>query len=162
GFSLPAGTRCVDGNECTYPDTCNGAGRCVTNLGDQCEDDNPCTRNVCSPGFPALGPHVACLHSEYANDPLLTPSCPGDCTGLPDGTRCVADGLPCTIDPCQGGTCVAGPPSCPEASGCGAEGTCTAFGCVPSGLPSLCQDDGNPCTADRCDGAQGCVHQPLT
>src|SRR5262249_42167216 len=84
----------------------------------------------------------------------------GDCTGLPDGTRCVADRLPCTIDTCQGGTCVAGPPSCPEASGGGAEGTCTSFGCVPSGLPSLCQDDGNPCTADRCDGARGGVHDP--
>ena len=78
------GGECLDGNPCTVADHCE-QGECV---GDpvQCDDENPCTDNVCT----ETG---GC---EY-------PPAPGECD----------DGDPCTVgDHCAQGACLSTPVQC--------------------------------------------------
>jgi hypothetical protein len=141
---------CEDGSACTI-DTCNELGRCEREGGEgaACDDDDPCT-----------------LDDRCATDV---------CAGTP--LEC-DDGIACTADFCDAGTCV----NQAESSGCPAPTECAvnecspddpaadAQGCVarPSELElSECTEDDNPCTVDRCragvcahdavDDPQGCV-----
>jgi hypothetical protein len=75
---------CSDGNSCTVADHCEG-GECV---GDpvQCDDENPCTENLCTDTGGCEYPPVA-----------------GSCD----------DGDPCTVgDQCEQSTCLGTPVSC--------------------------------------------------
>jgi hypothetical protein len=77
--SLEDGTACSDGNECTLSDLCL-AGSCEGGGSLSCDDDNPCTLDICDPGS-------GCLVS-FTND-----TCD--------------DGNPCTaVDSCFEGACV--------------------------------------------------------
>ena len=144
GNPLPAGTRCVDGNQCTHPDACNGGGLCV---GGPTEDDgNPCTVELDQGGI--------CGHLDGF-------VCPINCSGVADGTLC-SDLNACTTGICQGQTCVSTPITCDEPS-CGGTETCQPFtGCQQVTFGDACEDDGNPCTEGRCDPELGCVQDPLT
>ncbi len=144
GNPLPAGTRCVDGDQCTHPDACNGGGLCV---GGPTEDDgNPCTVELDQGGI--------CGHLDGF-------VCPINCSGVADGTLC-SDLNACTTGTCQGQTCVSTPITCDEPS-CGGTETCQPFtGCQQVTFGDACEDDGNPCTEGRCDPDLGCVQDPLT
>ncbi|MBX3276243.1 MAG: hypothetical protein KF729_38680 [Sandaracinaceae bacterium] len=80
-----------------------------------------------------------------------TPECPGGCD----------DGIPCTIDACEAGRCVARPDdaACGPATFCGGPPRCDArLGCT---FPRPGCDDGLDCTEDVCDEARrSCEHLP--
>ncbi len=108
----------------------------------QCNDDNPCTEDICEAGM--------CVN-----------------TPLPDGTACPDDGNPCTDDVCYRGTC--GHPPEPAGTPCGDQSntdcnnpdTCDGSGqCLPNNEPygTTCTSDGNPCTNDICNGTGSCTH----
>ena len=154
----PADGPCDDGDPCTTGDTCADAA-CVGTGTKDCEDDNPCTQDLCLPGEgcayqPADGPcqdgnpcttDDACVAGQCQGGGLLscddgnlctTDSCSEaeGCVSVPNELPCT-DGDPCTIgDVCDGGECLGG----------------VALEC----------DDGNPCTQDEC-GVAGCLHLPL-
>jgi MYXO-CTERM domain-containing protein len=152
---------CNDLNRCTLVDRCSD-GECRGTGERTCEDNEPCTDDVC---LPATG----CAHRPKAensscddrNGCTVEDKCTaGVCGGV--GASC-ADQNPCTRTNCtpnggcsndneQDGTaCVFN--RCYQNSACQA-GTCTA------GEPIDCEDN-NPCTEDRCDAEAGCVHVAL-
>jgi len=152
-----AGTPCASNLTCQDGDFCNGAERCLA--GEcapgpplDCDDGDPCTRDVCEAA-------VGCAHIEDA--------CPASCAGQLDGTRC-ADGTVCTRgDACAGEACVPGPSvACDDGDPCTSEHCDATHGCVyaeeATGPPCVatcdgvvpdytpCVGDGNMCTLDGC------------
>ncbi|HAN30318.1 MAG TPA: hypothetical protein DCQ06_01850, partial [Myxococcales bacterium] len=153
----------ADGNLCTAGDKCAN-GTCIKGKLVECDDNNPCTVDSCTPN---------------------TGKCAYNPTKL-EGQSCDADGSKCTVkDLCKSGACVAGAAlkcddnnlcttdSCDPASGCksinnikpcDADGDlCTAVDQCANGVcvkDKLIQcDDKNPCTADSCNPKTGkCVY----
>ncbi len=135
---------CEDGSACTI-DTCNELGRCEREggEGDPCDDEDPCTTDdVCANNV---------------------------CTGTP---LVCDDGIACTADFCDGGTCMNQPESsgCAESTECGTnecapdDPDADARGCVSRAADldlSECTEDDDPCTLDRCRGGT-CAHDAVT
>ena len=140
------------------PDGCGGILDCGN-----CNDNNPCTDDSCSPTF-------VCLHASNT----------GPCS----------DGNACTVgDVCAGGTCQPGgtPLNCNDGNDCTVDSCSPAPGCIHALLPNNtdCSDgdactigdrchqgacrpghrrncrDSDPCTYDRCDPHGGCISQPI-
>lgn len=93
---------------------------------------------------------------------VMTPPGDGPVTDTPMGCASGCDdGIPCTIDRCNTGTCV----NTPDNTRCGPDATCdTTRGCVPN-MPMGCRgpsdcDDRNPCTQDLCN-ASVCSNPPV-
>jgi hypothetical protein len=152
---VPNSDDCNDGNECSVGDHCS-AGWCVPDTYLTCNDDNPCTNDVCDG-------ESGCVYSNNAKP----------CT---DGNMCT-DG-----DTCTGGQCIPGPaPVCNDDNVC-TKDSCDPFtGCVYTGIEGSCNDDdmctkgdycsegvcqsgdsvvcddGNECTDDGCNPATGCT-----
>ena len=133
---------CSDGDPCSGGDTCDG-GACVPGLLElQCDDDQPCTNDVCGPD--------GCLFLPKS----------GACS---DGSECSAG------DFCEKGKCLPGPPlKCDDGSVCTID-KCDAFvGCTYELVDSTCCvagfsvcDDQNSCTTDVCDEvAVTCTYVP--
>ncbi len=131
----PEGAPCDDGDDCTHPDTCDADGVC-RGTPFSCDDDNPCTDDVCRPD--------------------------GSCDHLHNSAPC-DDGDPCTEDDrCRAAACRGDPKDCSWLDdGCKVGACDPASGqCRPQPAPdgTAC-DDGDPCTADeRCVGGT-CIHQ---
>jgi len=123
-------------------------------LDSDCDDFNPCTRDVCS----RLCVHtplnrIACNDSNQCttNDTCTD----GVCIGTP--VNCPSDGNPCTINTCLLGQCTEIPLSgipCADGNACTTSDQCSFGGCI--GTPMNC-DDGKVCTTDTCSPATGCV-----
>jgi hypothetical protein len=155
---MPPGTLCSDGNPCTAGDHCS-AGLCAPGTEVSCDDDNPCTEDLCDP-------EDGCLYSaknlpcDDGNFCTIGDHCVGgNCIGVP--TVC-EDGNPCTKGLCDPASGKCSFPitegSCNDGNPCTVNDTCDAGLCV--GSPKSC-DDNNPCTADACEGPNGCVHMAL-
>lgn len=83
-----AGSPCNDGNQCTDPDVCDGAGKCVGGPPVICPDFQ-CQQT------PGCDPFLGCAYSQQ-----------------PDGTPC-DDGIACSFnDQCVGGICSGTVPTC--------------------------------------------------
>ena len=156
------GSECdADGSVCTVGDACK-TGKCVPGKETSCDDNHPCTDDLCSP-------LSGCQHADNSD-------------------ACDADGNPCTVgDACKSGGCLPGKPkscddgsictddSCVKASGdclhlagnnggkaCNADNStctvgdkCVAGKCI-AGPGKVCSD-GNVCTQDDCNPSGGCV-----
>ena len=180
--NLSAGAGCGDptNDDCTNPDTCDGAGVCLDNHetdGTACPDDgNDCTDDVCATGactHPSLAAGAAC--GDPLDDDCTNPdTCDGAGTCLDnhetDGTACTDDGNECTDDVCATGVCTH--PDHPAGTACGdpANGDCTnpdacdgAGACLDNHETdgTTCTDDGNVCTNDECLVGV-CVHPDNT
>jgi len=152
-----AGTPCVLGSACADGNFCNGIERCIAGECQpgsplECDDGDPCTRDLCEPV-------AGCAHAED--------QCPASCAGLSDGTRC-ADGTVCTRgDGCASGVCVPGASvscddgdpctreRCDPVLGCAYAEEAVVFPCVPDcngGVADYtpCPGDDNVCTLDAC------------
>ena len=165
------GSPCNDANVCTSNDYCQ-AGQCV-GLSVVCEDNNPCTAELCDPELGCLfepqsaipcDDKDACTTGDTCEEGLCQgdndPSCQcfedADCWEFEDGDLCNG-----TLR-CEDNHCIVDPQSivtCEEAD----QGACTVSVCVPetggcltSASPegALCDDD-NACTsADHCESGQ--------
>lgn len=175
--SCDAVTGCVhsnvaDGTYCEDADLCDGREQCFGGVCQQgtaltCNDNNPCTVDVCNPQ------NGSCGSIPLPNE-----------TPCPDGDLCDADACmngvcvqgpaivcandndnnPCTANTCvpATGVCVPGNvpngTPCPDGDFCDGTETCAAGTCSVPGTPLSCPDDGNPCTTDLCAPAAGCLH----
>ncbi len=125
---------CTDNNDCTTDDHCQN-GECVAgqSLYD-CDDDNPCTDDICNPtGEP---------HCTY--QPNF-----GDCN---DNNPCTENDV-CGTDEFGNGVCLPGPDErdCADTNPC-TDDWCLDFeGCRHSPMPGQDCEDGNLCTInDSC------------
>jgi MYXO-CTERM domain-containing protein len=179
---LTAGAACGDGtdDDCANPDTCDGAGACLSNDeadGTSCTDDgNDCTADACTSGVcehPALSVGTAC--GDGTDSDCLNPdTCDGagacQSNDESDGTACTSDGNDCTGDVCGSGVCThpnetAGT-SCGDGTDddCRNPDTCDGSGSCLANDESdgtSCTDDGNECTDDVCASA-ACDHPALS
>lgn len=136
---VPAGEVCDDGEFCSAPDTCDGAGVCVAGPPRSCDDELACTTDTCDDTT------SACVNT-------ITDGC------VIDGT-CVATGMRNPSNDCE--SCdptrsrTAWSPravgeSCDDGLFCTEDETCDAAAvCV--GVPKTDCDDDLDCTFDRCD-----------
>ncbi len=153
---VPANGPCDDGLVCTTGDQCV-AGKCVAGPPLDCDDSNPCTKDLCGPD--------GCTHDALSgacddgNSCTLNDSCAnGQC--VPGQMLDCNDGNPCTTDSCTDqGVCLhaATAGACDDGNSCTVGDSCVNGQCGHSGLLSC--DDGNVCTSDSCDPDSGCIHQ---
>ncbi|HEV8200541.1 MAG TPA: hypothetical protein VGS03_11010 [Candidatus Polarisedimenticolia bacterium] len=145
------------GGSCTIPGYCGLAqcvrGGCQPTLDLPCEDNNPCTDDLCPQGG------FSCTHVAKADgSPCLDcRTCQGGVCG--DTPVSCDDANPCTADSCDPAAgCLHVPLTCDDGNSCTAD-LCTApEGCQHQPLPGQVCDDGFACTRlDRCVASQGGV-----
>ncbi|MBI5610053.1 MAG: hypothetical protein HY902_14355, partial [Deltaproteobacteria bacterium] len=131
-------TGCNDGNACTLTDTCDGKGSCVgapIDASVTCNDNNPCTQDVCDQGTGCINPAQAAV---------------------------CEDGNPCTNgDQCSAGKCKPGQNVC----GCQVDADCLpqddgnpcngSMYCNKQKAPYVCEIDPN--TLVVCDTSKDTV-----
>ncbi len=117
---------CDDGDVCTTSDACK-AGVCGGKAVVDCEDNNPCTDDVCNPA------DKTCKHTN-------------NIIACDDGSLCT------TGDACADGKCVGGTPiDCDDKNGCTADSCDAASGTCTNENSTLPCDDGEVCTdKDTC------------
>lgn len=178
-------TRC-EGPEGTFSRVVRGAGEDVTGQffagnvrinctnSSQCNDNNPCTTEVCS----GTGTNAFCVYTNVPNGTACGNQTPqgecdqpdvclaGVCSSNPKaaGTACTPDANQCTNDVCDGaGACthpnkINGTP-CNDGQFCSVFEVCS-FGQCTGGSPNTCNDNVG-CTIDTCDEVNDvCVHTP--
>lgn len=136
-------------------------GECLECAGDSdCNDDDPCTINVCNNGFCA---YPVGNNGETCNDGdscTVEDVCDnGTCAGAP--MDCSEGEEACTRGECVAGVCDYQPLS--EGTSCIIDAQSQTLGaCDDAGTCLACAtgdscDDGNPCTDDACTGGS-CTH----
>jgi hypothetical protein len=172
------GTACEDGNACTQGTTCQ-AGVCKGGTSKVCQDQNPCTTEVCDPVSGECTKSSATGAGCKSGDCIQASAClDGACqiTVKPESCSCTIDSdcPPSTVNKCLGTwecdaggcrllpdtevACAYGPGESPT--------PCKLKTCVPStgacawvtlATQAEC-DDGDPCTiGQRCDAAGTCA-----
>ncbi len=155
--SKKEGTTCVDNDVCTIQEVCIG-GVCKTNAKQACDDNSPCTFDVCDPVFGCANAPVGV--GGPCNDGIVCTQADkcdkdGKCAGKK--LECDDDN-PCTIDVCdsKSGKCAAlldNNLKCDDGDPCSTGDKCLDGICKAVGVKC---DDSNPCTVDGCDGKGGC------
>jgi hypothetical protein len=148
---------CDDGIDCTLGDHCANS-ECVYDELASCEDENPCTDNICDPAN-------GCLTT--VNDALCDDSdvCTvGDHCSLGD---CVFDEEvlcndfnSCTDDSCdpnEGCVFTINNGPCDDFDACTVGESCAAGVC--GGAEQVECDDNDQCTVDSCDNVVGCQYE---
>ncbi len=156
----PANTaQCDDGSLCTQADACEG-GACVGGAPVICNDDNPCTTDLCDPKAGICTFEANDDACEDGDKCTTGDTCKGGaCVATP--TDCADDSV-CTVDSCvkDTGACLnAAQPdgaACDDGSVCTQSDACLAGTCAGKALTC---DDGNTCTDDECNAKYGCVAQ---
>ncbi|MGB0591688.1 MAG: hypothetical protein ACPGU1_18585 [Myxococcota bacterium] len=178
---LPEGSLCDDGDGCTHDDRCL-ADTCI-GLTSTCDDGWDCTLDSCEGGTCIHLPEPGtCITSEgcipVGSHPVEAPCLVCEATNmlvasdLAEGMPCPDDGVACTTDLCEDGTCMHSnaPGTCHRP-----DGTCVSVGeaitpcltCVDTGTgaPAAegtpCDDDSSCTVEDACDGAGTCTATPI-
>ncbi len=136
---------CNDGSQCTTGDGC-AAGACKGTGTKNCDDNNACTTDSCSPS-------AGCAHAANT----------GACD---DGDACTKN------DTCASGTCkgTGGSGCCTTAADCDDKNACTTDSCnagtgactnAPVANGGACNADGNGCTADSCQAGKCVAGTPV-
>ncbi len=153
------GAACDDGDLCTWNGKCAGK-KCNSEVL-KCDDQNPCTADVCDPkkgcGYPfkdglACDDGSACSQKDLCAQGKCIGNSPLNCN----------DGNPCTDDACdlaKGCTHTDNSALCVDGDACTVEDTCKSGSCKSGAAPNC--DDGNACTLDICDKGAGCYHLAL-
>ena len=160
---VPNAVPCDDEDACTLTDLC-AAGLCVGAGAPDCDDQNPCTDDLCAPGLGCQKvPNSApCDDGDVCTGVDVCMS--GVCVGVDTSVVDCDDGNPCTDDGCDAlSGCTATPnlAPCEDGDPCTAGDHCLAGACVGGAASGEACDDGNPCTEDLCVQPEGCVHQAL-
>jgi len=135
-----SGAACTDGDNCTVGDQCALA-TCVTGAVKVCQDNNPCTDDVCD-------------------------GATGNCA-FAANTKACDDGDACTqVDVCQAAACVGSDAVvCGAGDACHDAGTCNAAtgACTsPLKADATACDDGNSCTKEDTCKAGVCEGNPYS
>ncbi len=154
-----AASACDDGDLCNGIGQCDGGGKCVIKPSQTCNDNNPCTDDVCDPakGCTTVNNTLGCNDG----DPCTTADkCSGGACVGGAAVKC-DDGRACTADTCIKGVGCANAPvadntTCDDGSGCSTGDRCVAGECKPTG-GKICPEDTNPCTVATCDPNQGSI-----
>lgn len=164
-------TTCPPGEWCNPADGSCGPKPCTASA--ECDDQNPCTNDVCSgnlcanpakPNGPAAGcgDSALCNGTETCQSGVCAPGPPPNC----------ADTDLCTVDSCDdllGCQNPRIPGCCVQPSDCSGHNECTS--CIDNtcGITAECCfasadcDDGNDCTDDGCNmTAHRCSHVPTS
>jgi MYXO-CTERM domain-containing protein len=153
------GTSCADTNLCNGAEVC-ATGNCTAGTPLNCNDNNPCTIDGCSPASGCTNAKqngTSCADANLCNGAEMCVT--GACTA---GTPLDCDDKnPCTDDTCDpaGGcmhTAVTAGTKCDDGNVCNGISTCV--GTVCSAGTALNCDDANVCTTDSCDPAGGCKY----
>ena len=151
---------CDDGDACSTGDLCLN-GMCQGKATLNCEDNNPCTDQVCDPG-------VGCVYSFNSqpcddfnpcteDDACSQGSCkPGSGVVCDDGNVCTTGS--CDLE--MGCVYEDNTNPCDDEDPCTITDDCVDGVCVGSG--ELNCNDANVCTDDACVPGQGCVQTPNT
>ncbi len=152
----PIKGECDDNNACTLNEQCQN-GFCTASGWLDCDDENPCTNDLCSPLSGCLNQFntVPCNDGNpcTANDACFEGNCKSG------GPAVCNDNNPCTddsCDPASGCVYVNNTAACDDGDSCTASDKCADGICLP-GQPLIC-NDGNPCTDDSCDSELACVY----
>jgi len=153
---------CEDADKCLVGGTCSD-GKCAGANVVQCDDDNPCTDDVCNSktgkcsydnNAAGCDDGNACTDGDGCSASKCQPGKAKDCD----------DKDPCTADSCDPdtGKCdyKAAAGKCEDGDKCTESDSCSKGKCAP-GKAKVC-DDGNPCTDDGCEAAKGCTTKPNT
>ncbi len=184
--NVAAGSLCnggLDTGECDNPDTCDGAGACLSNqvlaaspcgdagsecvIQDTCDGAGACTDN----GFVTTGTSCGDAGTQCTNQDTCDGA--GSCADngfVSSGTACGDAASDCSAqDTCDGaGTCEVN--HLTDGTACTDDGNdclqdfCTNGACIhpPHGAGTICGDVANECSAqDTCDGAGGCLANDL-
>lgn len=164
---LPDGLTCDDGDGCTIEDRC-ASGSCV-GTSTVCDDGLECTLDVCedggcvhlpAPGTCATSTGCVAVGEPPPGEPCMACVSTGVVMPAPEseGAACPDDGVTCTTDVCQAGTCMHAHVQgfCHDDAG-----NCVPVGgliapclqCVATGIAAVAEagaacDDGDPCTHD--------------
>jgi hypothetical protein len=141
GRSAPV--TCTAASQCHMPGLCDPAsGRCSTPLrpnGSMCSDGNACTTgDVCRDGACVAGAAMLCNDNRPCTDDVCVPATGCTFPPSPKGKACIPP-TPCRADACNdSGSCVATAAnegvSCSTATG--GPGRCVGGGCCPSLVPT--------------------------
>jgi cysteine-rich repeat protein len=159
------GASCSDGNVCNGVEACTG-GLCRSNTPPlNCNDNNVCTTDSCSPTLgcqnPPAGAGTTCSDNNACT---VNDTCNATGTCQPGGPRVCTDGNACTQDNCNPATgcvfpAVANGTGCEDGAYCTINDTCQSGSCA-SGGPRDCSDT-DSCTTDACDENNNiCTHNP--
>jgi hypothetical protein len=150
---------CDDQDPCTLQDSCSG-GSCVGTEPKDCNDNNPCTDDLCIPlaGCSHQVNNNACDDGDKCTqgDSCVMGSC------VPGETQPCNDGNPCTDDLCDANLgCYhnANDAPCDDFNTCTTNDHCSNSKCLGSGTIDC--DDKNPCTKDICEPGGGCQHEGI-
>ncbi|MBM4358574.1 MAG: hypothetical protein FJ096_10755 [Deltaproteobacteria bacterium] len=129
----------------------------------QCDDDNPCTIDVCDDrGLCGRTPDDDIVLEQKPYDCQFALCEGGEPVITPDPKDFDDDGESCTVDSCEGGTVTHAPlPNGTKCTSVEGAGTCGDGKCnVECKLDGDCNDK-NDCTVDSCDAGSGfCLHDP--
>jgi hypothetical protein len=164
----PSGTTCgsAEDDDCTNPDSCDGAGTCqpnnepdgaACNDGLACNTEEFCLAGVCSGGSPhdCSGTGDQCNADSSCDPDGEEGNCDAPGGAAHEGDPC-DDGNPCDAgETCQSGSCVGG--LLVDCTGSG--GDCREdSSCDSSGIEGNCDIIGNPINEGQaCDDGQACL-----
>jgi hypothetical protein len=154
----PNDSGCDDLNACTQGDHCAG-GWCIAGQPQDCNDDDLCTTDKCSP---ALG-------CQYTNNTALCDDADACTTGDTCSNGICVGGMAincnddniCTDDMCipaEGCQHPANSAKCDDGDFCTTNDVCSQGSCT--GGPVTDCNDNNECTDDDCAPDSGCTHLP--
>jgi hypothetical protein len=151
---------CDDGNPCSVGDQCLG-GLCKKGPDElDCEDDNTCTQEWCTPFVGCQYKSIVAPCSD-GNGCTFGDHCE-DAECVSDWTMDCADDNPCTDDFCSeasGCANVFNSNPCDDGNQCTLGDQCVMGSCAAGVLPLTCFDE-NPCATGYCDPGLGCVMEP--
>lgn len=151
------GSPCPDENWCNGSETCNGTGQCQPSTPPDCNDDNPCTNDVCN-SLQQNCMHVANDNACDDGDPCTVGDTCGSSQCQPGSQPLdCGDGNECTDDSCTafvGCQYANNSNPCSDGDACTTGTQCSGGQCV-GGSPVVC-NDADACTTDSCDSLSGC------
>lgn len=156
----PNAATCTDSDACSVGEACS-SGLCQGALFANCNDNNVCTDDACSPasGCTNLANAATCTDGDACTtgDHCAESSC------LTTGVKPCDDGKLCTDNTCDvdlGCVFPANSLACSDGNKCTLGDHCVDGGCKTTGAFDC--DDKTACTTDGCDKNAGCFHLPVS